>query len=407
MYAGIEIARSLDRARITLRMSQKVANACREHVPAVVDGDQAAIAKLGLLKGRPLRKALDELKLAPPPPPKASVAAKVRKCPETTRYQSAVGSMRFPTELLPRFELALSRCSAVAARPPPEAMHVIRSVLAEAYHHAVEKREGITLGGGVCDWVPRPEAAPPGEMRVRGDGKDEGHGGSSHIFLHDGAPRQTEAHGDATWSRLNDVPLDDLQRVLHEAPADVYSMLITRSGGAVYTRTKRLGVVTGSSMEAERVPTVKLSEAAEYSQAIETALGNEVEPILITSDNSPNQRTAEGEASASRARHMLRRYLMVQQRVANGVVVIRHVSDEENPAGFLTKWVDAKKFDASIAYVTNSANAVDATPKALIDQAHAAFLAALARVAKEDEHYALEHGTTARVMRLEQQSASY
>ena len=31
----------------------------------------------------------------------------------------------------------------------------------------------------------------------------------------------------------------------------------------------------------------------------------------------------------------------------------------------------------------------------------------MGNMAKEDEHYALEHGTTARMMRLEQQSASY
>ena len=46
---------------------------------------------------------------------------------------------------------------------------------------------------------------------------------------------------------------------------------------------------------------------------------------------------------------------------------MRHIDDEENPADFLTKWVQEAKLKQSIQYVTNSANAMEETPKELID----------------------------------------
>ena len=135
-------------------------------------------------------------------------------------------------------------------------------------------------------------------------------------------------------------------------------------------------------MAAERVPTVKLSELAEFVEAIERALGNDTSrPLLVTTDNSSNQRVASGEGSASRSRHDLQRYVRVQQRVARGSIVVRHVGDAENPADFLTKWVAAEKLALSLEYVTNGANAVERTPPELIAAATATLKAALERAA--------------------------
>ena len=145
-------------------------------------------------------------------------------------------------------------------------------------------------------------------------------------------------------------------------------------------------VLADSSMAAERVPTVKLTELSEYMEAMERALGNDTScPMLITTDNSSNQRVASGEGSASRSRHDLQRYIRVQQRVARGRAIVRHVDDEENPADFLTKWVKAAKLALSLEYVTNSANAVERTPPQFIAEATAAFKAALMRAAGESE----------------------
>ena len=39
-------------------------------------------------------------------------------------------------------------------------------------------------------------------------------------------------------------------------------------------------------------------------------------------------------------------------------MTLEHVRDENHPADFLTKWLPAKKFKLSMAYATNSNNAV-------------------------------------------------
>ena len=94
-------------------------------------------------------------------------------------------------------------------------------------------------------------------------------------------------------------------------------------------------MLSDSSMAAERVPTVRISELAEYIEVIERAFGNAPSPMMIGTDNMPNQRVAGGEASAARSRHDLQRYLRIQQRIASGTCVVRHTPDAENPADYL------------------------------------------------------------------------
>ena len=65
------------------------------------------------------------------------------------------------------------------------------------------------------------------------------------------------------------------------------------------------------------------------------------------------------------------------QRIASGAFVLRHVPDAECPADFMTKWIGRAKLDKSVAYVTNSGAAVEATPDALRSEAKAAMLAAM------------------------------
>ena len=79
--------------------------------------------------------------------------------------------------------------------------------------------------------------------------------------------------------------------------------------------------------------------------------------------------------------------MILQQRIAEGYCVLRHVEDAENPADFLTKWVSAKKLIESLEYVTNSKEAVAATSKELLASSKAAMLAALEKIATK---YAVE-----------------
>ena len=57
-------------------------------------------------------------------------------------------------------------------------------------------------------------------------------------------------------------------------------------------------------------------------------------------------------------RHCMRRYATFLQRIDRREVDLGYVPDVQNPADFLTKFVDKKKFDSSIEYATNGKNAV-------------------------------------------------
>ena len=61
--------------------------------------------------------------------------------------------------------------------------------------------------------------------------------------------------------------------------------------------------------------------------------------------------------------------MILQQRIADGQIIMRHVGDEDNPADFLTKWVSLDKLEASLEYVTNRRAAIEQTPVAFKEQA--------------------------------------
>ena len=84
-------------------------------------------------------------------------------------------------------------------------------------------------------------------------------------------------------------------------------------------------------------------------------------PIFIGTDNKANQLVAIDSGKAARMRHCLRRYGVLQQRVARGHVIVGHVPDPQNPADYLTKFVGKAKVELSNEYATNSRNA--APPK--------------------------------------------
>ena len=77
-------------------------------------------------------------------------------------------------------------------------------------------------------------------------------------------------------------------------------------------------------------------------------------PTRIGSDNKANMQVAMRRGGASRARHLLRRYLVLMQRIQDGECKIVHIPDEENPAAFLTKFVPAAKLRRSLRYVTGA-----------------------------------------------------
>ena len=81
-------------------------------------------------------------------------------------------------------------------------------------------------------------------------------------------------------------------------------------------------------------------------------------PTPILTDNLANCLISRDATSAARARHFLRRYTVLQQRIAAQEVVVYKLDDPNMPADFLTKWIPADKLRDSVAYATNVRNSV-------------------------------------------------
>ena len=112
-------------------------------------------------------------------------------------------------------------------------------------------------------------------------------------------------------------------------------------------------------MEAEAVATAKAGETVSYAREILRALGVLPDgPTPILTDNQANCLVARNSTSAARARHFLRRYVTLQQRISQGEVTVYKIDDPNMPADFLTKWLSAQKLRDSVAYATNSINRV-------------------------------------------------
>ena len=378
LYAGMELARSEDLARITIRKTAKIENMARNHASAVVDGDKNEIKRIMAETGtnKEFRAALDALA---PRPPSEKLSKSVAYGKYITQMQGLVGEMEYVSDVHPENELGRHALARSVCRPPEKAHVLGQRLVIELYEN---RNRGVTFSSTEGDaW--RPMLAPLDVKRVRGDGLDEGHGGASGVTLEAGAPKKTEAHADATWGKLT-VALKDGE----ETPVggDVFGVVITKHKAAILARTKKIPIIGESSMDNERHATLQVSDDIEFVTEFERATGTlHEEPILVTTDNAANQRVAEGEASAVRSKHALRRYLRIWQRVASGLIYVRHVADEQNPADFLTKWLALPKFKQSVAFVTNAAESVDKTPAALIERATAAMTAALQRIVAERE----------------------
>ena len=168
---------------------------------------------------------------------------------------------------------------------------------------------------------------------------------------------------DALIAALDEIGIEELRK---RAMGDTYGIIMTKQGASIMHKTKNIGTVTGSSQHAEYHASVKASEHMEFQYSIDEGLHNKIpEPILLTTDNSANQNVIHGESSATRSRHLLRKYLEIQQRATEGILYVRYVESKENPADFLTKWLSKEQYNKSIEYATNSKEAVDETPPEL------------------------------------------
>ena len=139
-------------------------------------------------------------------------------------------------------------------------------------------------------------------------------------------------------------------------------MASTFMGASIAAITKKVGLIVDSSMGTEAIASSKATEVIEFAREVLRAIGTPCSgPTVLYTDNKANILVTHNASSASRSRHLLRRYVAMQERVKAGDIVLGKVDDKENPSDYLTKWVSADKVNKSDAYATNSAAAMAAT----------------------------------------------
>ena len=116
-----------------------------------------------------------------------------------------------------------------------------------------------------------------------------------------------------------------------------------------------LALICDSSMETEQVASSKATEIIEFAVEVKRAIGvPTTAPVSLYTDNKANMLVAMDSGSASRARHLLRRYVAMQQRISSGVIKLLKVADPKNPADWLTKWTTKAEVAESERYATGS-----------------------------------------------------
>ena len=74
---------------------------------------------------------------------------------------------------------------------------------------------------------------------------------------------------------------------------------------------------------------------------------------FIGTDNKAHALVANSAGSSVRSRHFLKKYTIMQERMRRKEIAVGHIKDINNPADFLTKWVNADKLKRSLDYATN------------------------------------------------------
>ena len=84
-------------------------------------------------------------------------------------------------------------------------------------------------------------------------------------------------------------------------------------------------------------------------------------PPVLTTDSTSNWQIATRHTSANRARHALRRWRVLMERIKARELIFMSVPGLQQPADFMTKLTSGNGVNAWVAYVTNARNAVAAT----------------------------------------------
>ena len=169
----------------------------------------------------------------------------------------------------------------------------------------MNRNNGITYGG----WID-------------GEGNDE------HVGIEGRAPAELVASADATWGDGR----------------NIYGLMLTYNHGSVVHVTKKIRAVVESSHHSEAVATSKAAEQVIYAREVLRALCAPVKgSTKIATDNRANLLVANDATSAKQARHFLRQYHVLQQRIQAGDIAVVKMPTAVMPADFLAKWVSGPK----------------------------------------------------------------
>ena len=306
-YVGYHLTRDREAGTLCLSLEQKIVEAARAHMPALLDGDRPK----DLPTGKKLEALADSLELA-------TRADSARLSPSQVRTQQLIGSVKFIERVHPRASLVLHRLSCVMSSPPAAAYDVARAALLALWD---ERRVGITFGGAGMSATPTLSGSF-----------------DAHVDLSEPAGAALDAHADATWGDRN-----------------IYGLILTYAGAAVLHQVKKISLVVDSTMESEAIGSSKAGEAVAYAREILRAMGvPPLGPTRIGTDNKANYTVGTGVGCPTRSKHFLRRYHVLRQRIASEEVRLEHVPDEQMPADFLTKWIPKPKLERSLRYATGS-----------------------------------------------------
>ena len=139
-------------------------------------------------------------------------------------------------------------------------------------------------------------------------------------------------------------------------------MVIMFWGGAVLLETKK-AALADSSTEVEGIASSKCAEHLTVAIEMARGMGYKVDqPTLLRTDNMSSLRISNCIKSTARAKHALRRYYVLQERVRRGEIRIEHVPTAQNKADYLTKWLSAAKLNESVAAASGRAHRDAAVP---------------------------------------------
>ena len=119
---------------------------------------------------------------------------------------------------------------------------------------------------------------------------------------------------------------------------------ILYAGAVIGYGSKRQQSIALSSTEAEIMAASQAATEIMYFRGLLFELGRDLEPTVLYVDNQGAVELSKDMKSCQRSRHIERRYLKVRELVAQGDIVVHHVSTELNHSDVLTKPLDHATF---------------------------------------------------------------